>query len=376
MHQTTTPRQNLLNVFHHKVPAWTPVVALGDGYNRPIHMPPSFYQEAEGILTCRALSSHFDLDTLDRIGEPWTETYTNVRYTHTCAGEIDTYEWETPHGVIRRRTRRVEYPCADGSPALSTLFTVEWPVKSIDDYAAFADIFDDMRYQFHPDEVARQTQALGEAGICTVGGPPSPLGMSVRVYMGVEYLAFAYKDHPKELHVLFEHIADNGYRCYQGLAETGIDAVINYDDTTTYAISPAMFDELEADYLNRTADILHARGKFLIHHACGHVSRLLSRFRCTSIDGFDGPASPPIGDTPVSAARQAWGEGIVIMPFTDQVALATGDPHTIRHSIRAMFEQASSPRGFIVNVLPPPGVPAEHLWLAVDEAKRLAREFF
>jgi hypothetical protein len=73
MQQTTTPRQNLLNAFHHQTPAWTPVVALGDGYNRRIHMPPSFYQEAEGILTCRALSSHFGLDTLDRIGEPWTE---------------------------------------------------------------------------------------------------------------------------------------------------------------------------------------------------------------------------------------------------------------------------------------------------------------
>ncbi len=60
----TTPRQNLWKVFRREEPDWVPVVALGDGYNRPIHMPASFHREAEGLLTCRALSRIFDIDTL------------------------------------------------------------------------------------------------------------------------------------------------------------------------------------------------------------------------------------------------------------------------------------------------------------------------
>ena len=66
---------------------------------------------------------------------------------------------------------------------------------------------------------------------------------------------------------------------------------------------------------------------------------------------------------------------IAIMPFTKEDAVKSGDPRLIRRSIRRMFEQARSPQNLIINVLPPPGVPVANVWLAVDEAKRLSRQF-
>ena len=62
----TTPRQNLLKVLGHEEPDWVPIVVVSDGYNRPIHMPPSFY-EAKGLDRTLALSRFLDVDVLDRM---------------------------------------------------------------------------------------------------------------------------------------------------------------------------------------------------------------------------------------------------------------------------------------------------------------------
>jgi uroporphyrinogen-III decarboxylase len=171
-------------------------------------------------------------------------------------------------------------------------------------------------------------------------------------------------------------MSDNYLRCYRGLAEMPGDGTINYDDTTTMAISPQMFRELEVPFLNQTADILHAADKLCIHHACGHVEQLLEDFQQTRIDGFDGPAAPPVGNTTVARAREGLGPGIAIMPFAEEYAMKSNDPATVRGAIRTMFEEAGSPEGFAVNLGAPPGCPVESLWLAVDEAKRLSRTYF
>ena len=372
----TTPRENLLKVYRHQEPDWVPVVTLADGYNRPTHLPASFYEDIQRMSASRALSRYFDVDVLDRVSG-WTEQYRNVRYTKTIDGDLQTEQWDTPHGVLTRRVQKMHYPCgSDGEPDLVSWARIEYPVKSVEDFDAFAYIMEDMAYEFQPEVVAERMRALGEDGLVTVGAPSSPLGMCVRVYMGLQTIAFAYQDHPVEFRDLLEVIAENYYRCYRGIAELPGDGTINYDDTTTHAISPTMFRELEVPFLNKSADILHQADKLCIHHACGHVSHLLEDFRSTRIDGFDGPAAPPVGNTTVARAREALGDDIVIMPFTEEYAMKSGDPDTVRGYIRSMFEQAGSPKNFIVDLAAPPAAPVESLWLAVDEAKRLSKSFF
>jgi hypothetical protein len=367
----TTPRENLLKAFRHENPDRVSIVALGDGYNRPMHMPAAFYHDLESMSHSAALSRYFGLDVLERVGG-YTEVYRNVQHCHRWDGDLETETWETPYGMLTFRRRRVEYPCGtEGEPNLTTLFPIEYPVKSVEDYRAFAYVWEDLQYVFQTEAVAAAAQQLGERGLLTVGGPPSPLGMCVRLYTGIEHLALAYHEHRRELGALLETIGHSYLECYRGLARTAADATINYDDTTTLAISPRMFRELELPFLRQSAEIMHAQGKFYIHHACGHVLDLLGDFRGSGIDGFDGPAAPPVGNTTVAQAQEGLGRDIVIMPFTEETALRSGDPATIREAMRAMFAQARWHESLVINLVPPPAVPVENLWLAVDEAKRL-----
>jgi hypothetical protein len=364
-------RQNLLRVFRHEVPERVPIVMLADGYNRPAHMPPSFYHDMQRMSPSQALSRYFAVDILERT-DGCDEVYRNVEHRHWWNGDIESETWDTPYGLITARRKRVEYPCGlEGEPPLTTLFPIEYPIKTVRDYRAFASIWEDLQYVFKPEAVAAARAQVGEDGLVTVAAPASPLGMCVRLYMGIEHLALAYSDEHTALCALLETIADKYYACYRGLAQTAADATINYDDTTTLAISPRMFREIEVPYLTRTADILHAAGKLCIHHACGHVRQLLGDFAQTGIDGFDGPAAPPVGDTAVGEARAALGE-VVIMPFTEETALRSGEPTVIRGAMRGMLAATEEQRNLVINVVPPPAVPVGNLWLAVDEARRLA----
>ena len=372
----TTPRENLLNVFGHSEPDWVPIVALSDGYNRPTHLPQSFYDDIGTMSPSRALSRYFGIDVLDRVS-PYRQVFRNVAYTKTADGDLETEKWATPHGTLTRRVRKMHYRVGDGSePDLVSWARIENPVKSEDDFAALAYVFEDMVYEFDTECAAEKVREVGEDGIVTLGAPSTPLGMCIRMYLGVETTAIAYKEINRQFRDLLEVMGDNYLRCYRGLAELDGDGTINYDDTTTMAISPQMFRELEVPFLNQTADILHESGKLCIHHACGHVSQLLGDFRQTRIDGFDGPAAPPVGNTTVARAREGLGPDIVIMPFTEEFAMKSNEPSTVRGAIRAMFDEAGLPTNFIVNVAAPPGVPVESLWLAIDEAKRLSHSYF
>jgi hypothetical protein len=368
----TTPRENLLKVYRKQKPDWTPVVFLADGYNHPSHMPEGFYERAEGLDLTAVLTQYFGLDLLDRIGG-YRECYHNVRYTSTMDGDMEKRRWETPYGVLTGRWQTMRYPTGvPGEPELITYFPAEYPVKSVDDYRAFAYVFEDMTYEFDYPAIERRVKEVGEAGIVTVGGPSSMLGMNVRVFMGVEHLGYAYYDHPRELGRVFEAMGDNYCRCYDGIAHSAADGTINYDDTTTLAISPRMFREVEAPWLDRCSDIMHAQGKVYINHACGHVRGLLEDFRHTHIDGFDGPSAPPVGNTTVAEALAGFGPDIVVMAFTEEYAMRSPDPEVVRGYIRSMFEQARGASNFIVDIVSPPALSVGNLWLAVDEAKRLS----
>ena len=367
-----TPRENMLRVFRHEEPEWVPLTTVCDSYTRPIHMPESFFQDFDGIGATWALARYLDIDYWDRCNA-YTVSYRNVEYTTTADGDSTTERWETPYGIITARSQEVHFATAvPGEPQLKTSFPAEYPIKSVHDYRAFAHIIENMVYEFRPEVPAQRAKELGELGVVVATAPSSPLGICVRSYTGVQHLGMAYHDHPRELRDLLERIADKYYEAYRGIALTAADATINYDDTTTLAISPRMFRDLEVPFLNKAADIMHAKGKFFIHHACGHVFHILEDIRSTHIDVLDGPYAPPLGDTTVAQARQGLGTNIVITPPIDDETMQSNDPDAIRGYVRGMFEQAGDRRNLIIDLVPTTAGPVASLWIAVDEAKRLS----
>jgi len=369
-----TRRENMLKVFRHEEPEWVPITTVSDNYNKPRGMPPGYFEGIEGLDGTLALARYLDIEIWAR-ASAYVEKYRNVEYTKTVEGDIRTERWDTPYGVLTARYKKVEFSSPiEGDPGVSSWAPCEWPVKAMTDYRAFSYIIENLDYEFHPDLVSAQMDNLGDRGILAVSAPDSPLMACAQRYMGVEALGFAYHDYPHKLRDLLALLANKHLEAYRGIAQTVGDAAINYDNTTTFAISPAMFRELSVPYLNQTADIMHAQGKFLIHHACGHVLALLKDLSGTRADVLDGPYAPPAGDSPVDQARERLGPDMVMTLPTDDLTIQSGDPVAIRRYIRRMFEQAGSHRNLIICVVPPPAIPVGNLWLAIDEAKKWSHQ--
>ena len=97
------------------------------------------------------------------------------------------------------------------------------------------------------------------------------------------------------------------------------------DDTSTTAISPAMFEEFCLGYTDRIADAVHEYGVFYAHHSCVHIRNLLDLYRQTRMDAVDALYLKAVGDVNMIAeARALLGPKIMVMAALGQMGKSMG----------------------------------------------------
>lgn len=380
----TTPRENLLKVYRHEIPDWIPLVGMVDNYQVPIGLP----EEFESNLNIVSFSRHFGLDIIERYDEARyekmnevrryemplvREKYRNVGFRVETNGAQMRKIWETPFGEIEAAFANVQYN-VDHNSGVATEFPTVYPVKGPGDFKAFQSIFEDMEYEIDLQAVPfldRRIAEIGDGGITTLAAPSSPLGMCVRYYMSIETLAMAYHTAKYELRELLEAIGENFLRKLRLLASLNADGVISFDDTTTRAISPTMFAELEIPYINNAAAIVHGRNKIYIHHSCGHIHHLLDLYRQTDMDAVDLLTVKPLGDCTIADAKQRLSPDIVMMPGFETHTMDHGTPDEIRAMVRQFYLDARPGDNFIPVLYPQPNTSTvERLEIVVEEANK------
>jgi len=383
----TTRRENLLRVFQHQMPEWIPVIGMVDNYQVPVGMD----KELASDLNIVSFSRYFGLDIMERYEEARyekmgefrryetpivKEVYHRVQVSNKREGNRLYRTWETPYGKLRTTFETVSYQFS-GSREVGTEFPIEYPVKGPQDFKAFASVFEDVEYQVDPEGVAalnKRIAEIGDDGITILWAPSSPLGMCVRYYTGVETLAYAYFDCRRALEELLEIIGESFLKKQRLLAELGADGTINGDDTTTRAISPAMFRDLEMSYLNRAAAINHAQKKLYVHHSCGHIDGLLDLYAKTGMDAVDILTVKPLGDCTIKDAKRRLGKQIVMIPGFETLTMDRGSFEEIRSMVRQFFEDAKPGDNFMPVLYPQPYTSTlERLQVVVDEARKCQR---
>jgi hypothetical protein len=284
----STPRENLLKVFRHETPDWLPVFGHVDPYNQPHRdgMDPALAKALGTVQwgdgSTRIFSEYLGLDVMDFFGPPVVSKRRKVTVEHVERGDGWTTIYRTPHGELRESHKRVR---EDG-----TSYCQEHLVKSGADLALLAEIFEDEEFVLSEGaaEFVRQRKALvGDQGIVRCYMPGTPLGMMVRVYSGVETIAYLWADHREELHRLFKIMEENHLAQFRLAASVGYDVLYGTDDTSTTTISPAMFEEFCMGYTDHVTDAVHAYGTYYAHHSCGHINHLLDLYRQTRMDAVD-----------------------------------------------------------------------------------------
>lgn len=373
-----TPRENLLTVFRHEQPEWIPVKGHVDPYNQPHRdgMDPQLAQALGtvhwGDGSTRIFSQYLGLDVMDFFGPPITSKRRKVTVETIDQGDGWTTIYKTPRGELREVHKRVR---EDG-----TSYCQEHLVKSGTDLPRLAAVLEDEEFilQEQAADFVRDRKALvGDQGLIRCYMPGTPLGMMVRVYAGVETIAYLWADHRAELHDLFKVMEDYHLRQFRLYASLGYDILYGTDDTSTTAISPAMFAEFCLGYTDRVTDACHAYGTLYAHHSCGHINNLLDLYRQTRMDAVDALCLKGVGDVnSIAEAKAKLGPKITIIAALTQMAENLDNRPAVAESIAQMFRDAAPGNNIIFGLAAYPHVNMEKTAFVVNECRKHQRMFW
>ena len=369
--QVTTPRDNLLGLFRHENPEWIPVAGHCDPYNQPNRsgMDPDLAaalgEVKWGDTSTVTFSRYLGLDIMDWFGMPAVRvTRRNVTVESRTEGDVTTRVWRTPAGDLRE----VSQVCRDPTGAVSSNWT-EHLIKGPEDLPALAAIFEDEVIEADPDGIERtreRRQLIGDDGLLLGSVDGTPLGMMFRVYSGVATLAYLWADAPGALRDLFAVMEMNYLKRLSIGVQSDIDVVVSVDDTSTTAISPAMFEACNMALTDARAGIAHAAGKLYFHHSCGLIRDLLPLYRRTRMDAVHAFTVPPVGNVTVVEGRRLLGNRMTIIAGVQQLAGPMDDRGAARASIRQTLREAAPGDHFILNVAAYPNRTIEQTRFVVE----------
>jgi hypothetical protein len=291
-------------------------------------------------------SRYLGLDIMDWYRLPVRIGRRQVTIESHTEGDVTTRVWHTPAGELRE----VIQVCREDNGAVSSNWT-EHLVKGPADLAALAAIYEDEVIEPDPEGLAatrERRRLIGDDGLLLGPMDGTPLGMMFRVYSGVAALAYLWADAPAALRDCFAVMERNYLRRLEIGARSEVDAVVSVDDTSTTAISPAMFAACNLELTDARAAVAHAAGKLYFHHSCGLIRDLLPLYRRTAMDGVHAFTIPPIGNVTVAAGRRALGDRIAIMAGVQQLAGPMADRAAVRSSLHEMVREAEPWDHFIL----------------------------
>ncbi len=372
-----TPRENLLKVFRHEIPEWIPLFGHCDPYNQPNRegMDPALAKALGtvqwGDTSTVTFSRWLGLDIMDWFGLPSVRiTRRRVTVESHTDGDETVQIWHTPAGTLREVTR----VCREDNGAVSSNHT-EHRVKTPADLEALAAIYEDEVVELDPEGVRRtreRRELIGDDGLTLGSMDGTPLGMMYRVYCGVETLAYLWMDAPDALRDCFAVMEKKYLERLRIGVQSDIDTVVSVDDTSTTAISPAMFEACNMDLTNARADAAHAAGKLYMHHSCGHIRDLLPLYRQTRMDGVHAFTVPTIGNVTVAEGRRLLGDRITIMAGVKELCGSMEDRKAVRESIHQMLREADPGDHFIAGVAGYPNRTLEQTQYVVDCCRELS----
>ena len=278
---------------------------------------------------------------------------TNPDYSADVTGQIDralglwhidtiTYDFEL-QGVERRVSKRpskngietaVEYVTPVGTVQTAFLFTEEmldagasisWvsevPIRKPADFEPVGYIFEHMKVIPRQEGYLALRKTVGEHGIAMafVLGTAGPMHHIMKELMFTEEFYYAMSDYPEKIYRLAEQMEP----FYEAIRQSALDSVAevayiggNYDDSIT---PPPVFRKHILPDLQRYAQRLHQRGKYLLTHTDGENRRLIPMYLESGLDIADSVCPYPM-------TRMTLEE--VLAAFQDRITVWGGIPST------------------------------------------------
>lgn len=269
-----------------------------------------------------------------------------MEQTTTDAAGVTTHTRATAGGSLVARAQH-------GHP-------LEYPVKTLAELRVLRELWEATTYDADPAHAAafaRTEQRIGEAGLYLPTLDASPVQWLLEYEMGVSHFYYLLADHRAELEELMAVMHRARLREYELVARhSPAVAVIPVENTSSAMISPALYRQYSLPQLRDYTDLLHAHGKQMVLHMCGHLKVLLPVIREVNADAFNATTPPPVGATYFEDVLDLYGDdfpllgGIFPPQILHQASVTAAE-------LQAALDRLYTPRIRHANLV---------LWLAAD----------
>jgi uroporphyrinogen-III decarboxylase len=268
----------------------------------------------------------------------------------------------TPVGTLTQLSRY--------SPEGRTRFLVERPVKTAEDYQILTYLFERMVIRPDYGPVKESMAHLGQEGLLIPLISPvqkTPFQALVEHYVGTQQLVYDLADHPDVVESLLEVMSQRVLEAVMISAESPAEGFISWEDSSTTNISPKLFARYIAPEIDRWGQVLHAAGKILLHHACGHVRHLLLYLAEEEIDVVESLSPPPTGDVEVWEAQEILSPRVGIVGGIEPTQLLYLDLEHLGEYVERLLDRIQSHHYVLANSDScPPGVSIEKFRLITE----------
>jgi len=269
--------------------------------------------------------------------------------------------YETPLGIIKEK-----YVFTKASPFLP--FPVEHKIKKKEDLAIYKYLLTNIQPVPSFNNFQKVVDYIGDDGLATASGPPTPLLRLLEKDMGVENFYYYLYDYPKEMEEILDIMHERNKNTYRIVIKSPAEVIIGYENSSTTLFSPQIYKNYCLNQINEYVDIVHGAGKIFLTHMCGKLDRIMDLISEGKQDGIADVAPSPTGDLNISKALKVWGRNKIVIGGIDATAFTQLSVDDIKEYVKDLLEQINPADNFILGSgdATPYGAPLENL-IAVTE---------
>lgn len=199
----------------------------------------------------------------------------------------------------------------------------------------------------NPDPFLEVEEAMGEDGIATSSFSNTPLMYLIEMSWGLENTYYLLNDHREEVEDILKKLHASLKRHVAALATGPAEVIIQYENTSSTLLSPAVFRRYCLPFINEYADILKSAGKIYLMHMCGKLRSFTDEFAEGKFSGIVDIAPDPTGDLPLDMAAERI-RGKVLIGGIDPTTFINPNADTVETIITDLIKKIKPHRGVML----------------------------